>query len=179
LFREMRILSNQELIHPSLVRYHFCWLGSEDVAGCECGFLYIVTEHWREGMREYCLRATAEMKYFNTALALFNQIVEAVVLLHDKGVLHRNICMQSCFVADEDEMLGDGVKEDRTAKLGEFGLSRYLPKRNIKQRYRYLSMEDDDDDDDESENLTPLNSFAASPEQRTSDAYDKPSDERK
>ncbi|XP_055981673.1 interferon-induced, double-stranded RNA-activated protein kinase-like [Sorex fumeus] len=118
--REVKAL--EELRHPNIVLYHGCWKGPDDCfmdydpehradSQPETECLFIQMEFCGQGTLEEWIDRMRHQKP-DTALALqfFEQIVEGVNYIHEKGYIHRDLKPSNIFLVDEKQI-----------KIGDFG----------------------------------------------------------
>ncbi|XP_055983700.1 interferon-induced, double-stranded RNA-activated protein kinase-like [Sorex fumeus] len=126
--REVEALA--ELRHPNIVLYHDCWKGpdrcfrdyewsspledeeeSPHASGPETECLFIKMEFCGQGtLEEWIDRMRKQEPDTALALQFFEQIVEGVNYIHEKGYIHRDLKPSNIFLVDEKQI-----------KIGDFG----------------------------------------------------------
>ena len=129
-WREVQIMGKVQ--HPHIVQYHDSWIedhGSEQ--GQRVVHLYIKMEYCPLSLKQHI-----DSRNKNDSLAFdlkyMTQIIAGVQFLHANGILHRDIKCENILIG------ADGM-----AKLGDFGLSRFLAqnKKHSPNNHYYASPE--------------------------------------
>jgi len=109
--KEVQLLA--QLDHPNIIAYKESFVDQE-------GGLCIVTSFCEEGDLFHRIRSRAKAKeYFseNEVMDMFVQIASALMFIHSKRILHRDLKTQNIFIA-----------RGNIIKLGDFGISKVLEK---------------------------------------------------
>lgn len=124
LFEEVRVL--QAINHPNIVRYHTSWLEGPNKTEIKDRTLKLSKDMSSTGLQsdfffiqmELC-EATLKMVVDNGAVnlgipALLVQISEALDVIHNKNIVHRDLKLDNIFISQN------------LWKIGDFGLARLL-----------------------------------------------------
>ncbi|KAG1656956.1 hypothetical protein FOA52_004342 [Chlamydomonas sp. UWO 241] len=110
--KEAQLLSTLE--HPNIIRYKECYIDPSD------GSLCIVTSFCEEGELHRRIRLRAKTNQFykeDEVMDMFIQIASALMYIHSKKILHRDLKTQNIFIARGGIMV-----------LGDFGIAKVLEK---------------------------------------------------